>query len=311
MQINGVTHVYGIIGDPVAHSLSPLMQNTAFAARNIAAVYVPFHVISSELAKAISGMRALDVKGLNVTIPHKECVLPFLDGVDSAAKLIGAVNTIVNRAGQLIGYNTDGLGLLRSLKTDLRIDLNSETEVIILGAGGAARAAIVTLAQQGVKAITILNRSEHRAQSLVDRYSDVFPLVTFRSFSYEGGSPRIQDTKGAVDPHVVDKNSEQIKKYFKKCHLIVNSTSIGLSGESFNVLSWQDINKSAVVYDMVYAAQPTPLVRAATAAGFVACDGLGMLAAQGEAAFELWTGQCVDGLMRAVLEQHVADLASR
>jgi len=311
VQIDGATSVYGIIGDPVAHSLSPLMQNAAFAAKNIPAVYVAFHVASTGLAAAVAGLRSLGVKGANVTIPHKESVCPFLDAIDSSAELIGAVNTIVNTAGQLVGYNTDGLGLLRSLKADLNVTLNATSEVIILGAGGAARAAVVALAQQGVRSITILNRSEHRAQALVARYSGVFPQVTFRALNFNSGLP---NTHGGVAGGGFNddstSNCKQLTNFLKKCHLIVNSTSIGLSGESFNVLPWEDVNKKAVVFDMIYAAQPTPLVSAATTAGFFACDGLGMLAAQGEAAFELWTGQCVDGLMRAALEQHVAVMAS-
>lgn len=310
MHIDATTNIYGIIGDPVAHSLSPLMQNAAFAAINMDAVYVPFNVSSADLSSAVAGLRSLGVKGVNVTIPHKESVLPLLDSVDSGAELIGAVNTVVNRSGQLVGYNTDGLGLLRSLKVDLHIELNSETEVIILGAGGAARAAIVALAQLGVRSITIINRSEQRAQSLVARYSALFPYVTFIALSFASGAPRNKAGEGNAGVGEPAGDRVESTEYFKKCHLIVNSTSIGLSGESFNVLPWENVNKNAVVYDMIYAAQPTPLVVSAIAAGFHACDGLGMLSAQGEAAFELWTGQCVDGLMRAVLQQHVAKLAS-
>jgi len=297
VDITAKTGVYGIIGDPVAHSLSPLMQNAAFAASNIPAVYVPFHVCAAGLADAIAGMRALDIRGINVTIPHKESVCSLLDEIDSSAALIGAVNTIVNRSGKLVGYNTDGLGLLRSLELDLKVSLNAQSEVVILGAGGAARAAIVALAQLGVSSITVLNRTVHRAQSLIERYAAVFPQVSFAAMSLGGAM-----SDGQVKHDDIVENSVQLIKVFKNCHLIVNSTSIGLSGESFNVLPWTNINSNAVVYDMIYASQATPLVRAAREAGFVACDGLGMLAAQGEAAFALWTGQCAEGVMRNILE---------
>ncbi|MDY0189408.1 MAG: shikimate dehydrogenase [Desulfuromonas sp.] len=311
MKIDGTTQIYGIIGDPVAHSLSPVMQNAAFAACGIDAVYVPFHVASAGLAAAVAGMRALGVQGINVTIPHKESILPLLDAVDRGAELIGAVNTVINKSGTLVGYNTDGLGLLHSLQSDLQVVLSAETEVIILGAGGAARAAIVTIAQQGVRSITILNRSEQRAQALVARYSAQFPQVTFRSAAYITNRGATGDTGCGSSAYLRSTSEAQTTEYFKKCHLIVNSTSIGLSGESFNVIPWKNVNKTAVVYDMIYAAHATPLVRAATEAGFVACDGLGMLAAQGEAAFELWTGKSAVGLMRTVLEQQVADCAPR
>ena len=119
MSLTGTSRIYGILGDPVAHSLSPLMQNQAFRSLAIDAIYVPFHVIAEQLPQAIEGLRALDVAGVNLTIPHKEAVLPLLDQIDAGAALIGAVNTVVNRQGRLIGYNTDGLGFLRSAEQEL------------------------------------------------------------------------------------------------------------------------------------------------------------------------------------------------
>ena len=173
-MIRGTTQVYGIIGDPIKHSLSPVMQNAAFAAMDMDAVYVPFHVAPQALGDAIRGLRALAVQGVNVTIPHKEAVCSFLDEIDLDAELIGAVNTIVRRDDKLIGYNTDGIGLVNSLKSDLGVEL-AGCHVVVLGAGGAARAAIVALAQQGVRAVVVVNRNVDRAVHLVERYLDHFP----------------------------------------------------------------------------------------------------------------------------------------
>lgn len=270
ITVSGHTDVYGIFGDPVKHSLSPVMQNAAFSALNIDAIYVPFHVSAQGLPQAVEGLRALNIRGVNVTIPHKEAVCSLLDDIDDAARLIGAVNTIVNKDGQLVGYNTDGVGLVRSLKVDLGFEPTAHKRVIVLGAGGAARAAIVALAQQGVAHIDIVNRNVERAQGLVERYAPHFTQVGFAGVSL---------------------CEQKLTTMFRGCDLIINSTSIGLSGESFNVLPWVVLKKGSAVYDMVYTSQITPLVSDARAAGFVACDGLGMLAAQGEEAFKLWTGR--------------------
>lgn len=282
--VTGQTNVYGILGDPVKHSLSPVMQNAAFSALDMDAIYLPFHVTPQGLPHAVDGLRALNVRGVNVTIPHKEAVCSLIDVVDDAAYLIGAVNTIVNRGGQLVGYNTDGIGFIRSLKTDLGFEPSEQKRVIVLGAGGAARAAVVALAKQGVAHIDIVNRNVHRAQELVDRYAPHFDQVSFASAPLCG---------------------QKITSLFGDCDLIINSTSIGLSGESFNVLPWKSLKKGSVVYDMVYTPHGTPLVRDALAAGFVACNGLGMLAAQGEEAFELWTGR-TSGMMAKTLQEYLS-----
>ena len=269
MTISGRTQIYGILGDPVQHSLSPTMQNAAFSALGMDAVYVPFHVLPDGLEQAVAGLKALQVKGVNVTVPHKERVCSFMDRLDDEAALIGAVNTVVRQGEELVGFNTDGLGLVQSLKTDLNVELQQQN-VTVLGAGGAARSAIVALAQQGVKKLTVANRSIDRAQQLVERYQGAFPDVDFLATSLA---------------------SEVLAKVISEADLIVNSTSLGLSGESFNVIPWHVVRRPCRIYDMIYAAQGTPLVLEARERGYHCCDGLGMLIAQGEAAFRLWTGK--------------------
>nr|WP_320050581.1 shikimate dehydrogenase [uncultured Desulfuromonas sp.] len=267
--ICGTTQIYGILGDPIQHSLSPKMQNAAFASVGLDAVYVPFHVVPDQLSHAVSGLRALQVCGVNVTVPHKEAICHLLDRLDDDAALIGAVNTVVRHDDELVGYNTDGIGLIHSLQEDLGVDVQGK-HVTLLGAGGAAKSAIVALARQGVKTLVIANRTSERAQRLIDRYQPSFPEVTFivSSLTCDGLAPVVSETD-----------------------VIVNSTSLGLSGESFNVIPWQFVKAQCCLYDMIYSARGTPLVVLAREHGFRCCDGLGMLIAQGKAAFQLWTGQ--------------------
>lgn len=288
MRVLGTTQVYAILGDPVKHSLSPIMQNAAFAAFGIEAIYVPFHVAAEHLPAAVAGLRALKVRGVNVTIPHKEAICPLLDRLDATARLIGAVNTVVLRDGKLVGYNTDGAGLIRALERGLGFDPAGQ-RVLVLGAGGAARAAVVALAQSGARQVDIANRSIARAQSLVARYAGHFQQTCFTALAL---------------------NDKDLAASIKNADLIINSTSIGLSGESFNVLVWSDLKDGCVVYDMVYQPPTTALVRDARAAGIAAGDGLGMLAAQGEIAFQLWTGIAPGSTLSMALDAYLAAPAS-
>lgn len=283
MSLTGKSRVYGILGDPVGHSLSPLMQNQAFRSLAIDAIYVPFHVTSDQLPQAVEGLRALDIAGVNLTIPHKEAVLPLLDQIDARAALIGAVNTVVNRQGRLIGYNTDGLGFLRSAEQELDYH-PKQSQIVMLGAGGACRAAVVALADAQVASICIANRSTKRAQRLVDELQAQFSGVTFTAVSYD---------------------SSTFFAMLEVADFIVNTTSVGLKGDSLNFLPLENIKPSALIYDMVYSCIETPLLKAAYSQGLRAVDGLGMLASQGEEAFYLWTGKRpASGMMRNCLEEY-------
>ncbi|MDO3376783.1 shikimate dehydrogenase [Geoalkalibacter halelectricus] len=285
-NIFGSTRILGIFGDPVAHSLSPLMQNQALRQAGIDAVYVPFHVRPADLAGAVAALRHLNILGVNVTVPHKEAVLPLLDEVDENARLIGAVNTIVNRAGHLHGYNTDGEGFLHSLRDDLGFE-PAARRVLLLGAGGACRAALVVLAQAGVAEIRIANRNVERAQTLIDSFAATFPGTTFAALPL-AQCPEFQAAAADID-------------------LLVNTTSLGLAGEEI-LLPWEGFPPRCAVYDMVYRRGGTVFCRRAAAKGHLTADGLGMLAAQGERAFELWTGQPPPfGVMKSRLLAEPAD----
>ena len=170
--INGSTKIYGIIGDPVAHSLSPLMQNRAFAACGLDCCYVPFRVDAAGLPAAVAAVRALGLGGVNVTIPHKERVVAYLDEVDRSAAMIGAVNTIVNRDGRLIGYNTDGAGWLASLHEG-GFDPGGR-RVVLLGAGGAARAVSSVMVQSGIRSLAIFDVIGSKAEKLA---ADLAPVA--------------------------------------------------------------------------------------------------------------------------------------
>ncbi|APG25396.1 shikimate dehydrogenase [Syntrophotalea acetylenica] len=280
MMIRGTTRVFGIFGHPVDHSLSPLMHNAAFRALGMDAVYVPFAVAPVRLGEAVAALRALRIAGVNVTIPHKETVLAYLDEVDAAARLIGAVNTVHNRDGYLVGYNTDGTGLIRSLAADLAFDPAGK-RVLLLGAGGASRAALVALAETGAAWIGVANRTRPKAENLVAEFRDHFPGTDFA---------------------VLDLAASALAAVCPSVNLLLNGTSIGLKGEVFDALPWQQLNRAAVVCDIVYRSPDTPLVMTARSRGHRATGGLGMLIAQGEAAFRIWTGQEPPaGVMRQAL----------
>ena len=280
MVIKGTTRVYGIIGCPVKHSLSPVMQNQAFAACGMDAVYIPWQVTPEHLGDAVNGLRALGVCGFNVTIPHKTAILPLLDELDESAARAEAVNTVRNDGGKLLGFNTDGDGLVKSLQTDLDCSVSGKS-VVIAGAGGAARGAVPALCRAGAKKIAVANRSAGPARNLVDlmrkHYSSTELLAT-------DGYDAFPDLLADAD-------------------ILINTTSLGMNNEKIPYLNFAATSKNLVVYDMVYSPPVTPLLTDAALTGLRGCNGLGMLAAQGELAFAIWTGQAPPlGLMKQSLQ---------
>lgn len=278
-SLSGSCGVFGIIGYPVRHTLSPVMQNAAMQACGLDGVFVPFDVQPERLGEAVAGLRALGIRGVNVTIPHKTCVVPYLDGLDESAAAAGAVNTISNEDGRLVGYNTDGDGLVRSLAEEFAFTPEDST-VIIIGAGGAARGAVAAICRAGARRITIANRSRDRATALVTAMGGRYP-----------------DTVLAVADY-----GEQLTPALQEADLVVNSTSLGMNGEVIAGLDLEALHRNSVVYDMVYAPPVTPLLQEARRLGLRYANGLGMLAAQGELAFHIWTGILPPiGLMKRVL----------
>ena len=268
-RVSGKTRVCGLIGDPVEHSMSPVMHNAAFREMGLDYLYVPFRVKPEALGEAIEGMRALNIKGLNVTIPHKVAVLQLLDELDPLAEKIGAVNTIVNDDGLLKGYNTDASGCLQAL-----LEKGVEPEgknVVLLGAGGAARAVSFILADRGAH-LVILNRPEELdwAQELAGRISQIFG-------------------KEVVAQEL---NSGNLAKHLGNADILVNATSVGMSPNIDETPVTADLLKPGlIVYDIIYNPIKTRLLREAEIAGAKTIGGLDMLVWQGALAFEKWTGQ--------------------
>ncbi len=275
MVISGMTRILGIIGDPVRHSRSPQMQNRALVTAGLDYIYVPFHVLPELLPQAIAGFRALGIHGFNVTVPHKVAVAPLLDRLSPEAEQIGAVNTVHNQDGQLVGYNTDGVGLVVSLREELGFDPHG-ANLLVVGAGGAARAAIHALCTGGADKVLIVNRSSDRAVALAERYGALFPQVRLEGVGTCSGSLRDHD-------------------------LLLNTTTVGMDGLSL-AADPASLGDQAVVYDMIYAPAESPLLVAARRRGLRCANGFGMLAAQGERAFTIWTGvEPCQGLMKSVL----------
>jgi shikimate dehydrogenase len=278
--LSGKTRVVGIIGCPVRHSLSPNMQNAALRACALDYIYVPFEVTPENLTEAVSGLRALGVHGFNVTIPHKTAIIPLLDQLDPSAEEAGAVNTVCLCDGLMIGYNTDGDGLLASLAEDLEY-IPGAGLILILGAGGAARGAVAALCRAGATRIIIMNRSEEAAAVLTVEMHRRYPKVVLETVR-----------PGELDPGSLATLS-----------LVLNTTSLGMKGERIDSLDLAVLPHSVQVYDMVYSTAGTPFVQEAVARGLRAVNGRGMLAAQGERAFLIWTGRMPPhGLMKRELQ---------
>lgn len=266
MGISGKTKVYGVIGDPIEHSLSPVMQNAAFEAAKLDCVFLAFTVKSENVEKAAAGVRAMGIRGLNVTMPHKNAVVSFLDEVDPNAKLINAVNTVKNVGGKLYGLNTDGVGALNALREN-RVDPKGK-KVTLLGAGGAARAVAFALAGEADE-ICIVNRTLAAAADLANLLHERF---NSKVFAY------------ALSPLTV-------KATVAEADLLINASSIGMKPNANQTpVPRRWLKKDMAVMDIVYNPVETKLARDAKAAGAKVVSGVEMLIYQGAASFEFWTG---------------------
>ncbi len=263
--ISSKTKICGIIGDPIEHTMSPVMHNAAFKNKGVDYVYLAFRVKKEELSKAIEGMRALNIRGLNITIPHKVAVIPFLDELDSLADKIGAINTVVNNDGVLKGYNTDATGFLQALR-ERGIEPKGKS-VVILGAGGASRAISFILAERG-SSLVILNRTWDKAKICTDRISEIFQR----------------------EATALKLDRENLAAALSKADILINATSVGMSPNIDETPVTSDLLRpSLVVYDIVNNPIKTRLQREAEAVGAKTISGLDMLVWQGALAFEKWT----------------------
>ena len=266
MQITGQTKIVGIIGDPVKHSHSPQIHNAAFAASGMDYVYVPFHVRSDDLHAAIEGFKAINVVGINVTIPHKQSVLPLLDEISREATLIGAVNTLIIREGKISGDNTDAPGFLQAMQ-EAGCDAPQGGSAVVIGAGGSARAIVVALALAGLRSIVLTNRTVSRAVTLATDLSE----KTGVSICGMGlDDPRLSDAVATSQ-------------------LIVNTASASMDVSHPLLIRPEWLAPQSIVYDIVYTPPETRLLQAAAERGCHTIGGLGMLVHQGAIAFEEWT----------------------
>ncbi|RSL31549.1 shikimate dehydrogenase [Salibacterium salarium] len=272
--------LYGLLGHPVGHSLSPVMQNDQFAEQGLPSFYHAFNVPPEHLKDAVQGLKALDISGFNVTVPHKIEVMEYLDEIDEEARIIGAVNTVVKQKDKWVGYNTDGRGYVESLLSKTG-DTLKESNVLVIGAGGAARAVVTALSFQGVRHLTITNRTYSKAETLreqVPQNSNITVLTT-----------------------------EEAEKENPTFDIIINTTSIGMSPDT-DKTPWRTDNMkpNCLCSDLIYNPLKTKWLKEAERHGADTLNGVGMFVGQGAFAFYTWTGVWPDlQRMNDVVMQHL------
>jgi shikimate dehydrogenase len=280
----GRADIFGIIGFPVKHTLSPHFQNAAFASLGMDAVYIPLEVAPDKLKSAFASIKALGFSGINVTIPHKQAVLRLADKLSPEAKGIGAANTIVFRNGRSKAYNTDGEGFIRSLKSDLKIDPKGMS-VFLFGCGGAAKAIAFVLAREGAKNISFVDQEEKRARELAAKTKRDFPRCATKYIPF---------VKHRIDEETLWSD------------LLVNASPVGMHKGDPCIVSPGALHNGLAVYDIVYNPPATPLLKEAKKRGIRASNGLGMLLYQGVLSFEYFTGRKAPvSVMRSALKKAV------
>lgn len=266
MRINGSTELYGIIGYPARHTFSPAMHNAAFQSLGINAAYVAFEVKPQDLHSAIQCLKALGVRGLNVTAPHKERVLKYLDEIEKEAELIGAVNTIALKDGRSKGFNTDGKGFVKSLQEEFGIS-PSGRRFFIIGSGGASKAISFSLALSGAGRIVVVDEITDKAITLAKALS----------------------MHTSCEAIALKKENKAIKEMVLNSDVLINATPCGMKVTDPKIIEPDFIYKGLLVYDIIYNPRTTALLREARNRGAVTANGTGMLLNQGALAFTVWT----------------------
>lgn len=263
----------GVFGDPVAHSLSPQMQNAALKECKIDMQYARFQIAPGELGEALKLMKDSDFVGLNLTLPHKVAAVSYLDSLDENAKRIGAVNTIKIDNGKLAGFNTDGRGFARAIREEFAVDLR-DLRVMVLGAGGAARAIALQCAKEHCERLVISNRTFDKAKALTNELGEFFvgPKVL-------GPVPRL---------HAIPWEESAFRFQIGHTDLVVNATPLGLDRAHASPIPTRLLEPHLMIYDTIYSSERTPFIAAAIEAGARSANGLSMLLHQGALAFEIW-----------------------
>ena len=281
-MISGKTRVHGIFGYPVEHTFSPGMHNAAFKKISMDACYVAFPVHPEKLGDAMKAIIPLGLHGLNVTVPHKEKVMPFLNELSEEARLIGAVNTIEVRDGKLVGHNTDGRGFIRSLKEEAGFKPKGK-KFLIIGSGGAARAISFSLALAGAGQIALRDVDSPKAEALV------------------------RDLREKAGAHAISVGEDDISKHAADADCLINATPLGLKKTDPLPIRKEHILKKHLVCDLVYNPPETPLLKASKTIGAQRLSGLGMLLYQGVIAFEIWTNKKAPvQVMKSALARQIA-----
>ena len=268
MKIDGYTRLAAVVANPIKHSISPFIHNSAFEATNTNGVYLAWEVDATELAETVANIRRYQMFGINLSMPYKEQVIPYLDQLSAEACLIGAVNTVVNREGTLIGYNTDGKGFFKSLPS-FKI---SKKRLVLLGAGGAAKAILAQAILDGVSQISVFVRSSSMEKT--------------RSYL-----EKIQNATGfRVDLFALE-DVQNLQDSITQADLLVNATNVGMDGSSQPIPTSIVLPEKLLVADVIYQPFETPFLKWAKEQGNEAINGLGMLLYQAAEAFEFWTGK--------------------
>ncbi|MDR3291048.1 MAG: shikimate dehydrogenase [Methanobrevibacter sp.] len=273
MIITGNGKVFGLIGDPIGHSLSTFMHNAVFKELNLDYAYLPFNVKKENLSNAINGAKSLNIKGLNVTIPHKINVMKFMDEIDFVAAMIGAVNTIKFENGKTIAYNTDGIGAIKSLE---KITSLKNKKIIILGAGGASRAVSFQLAISGINELLILNRNTEKSKYLInDLKNKLNNSDNFSDFN--------KDTKFNYGDFNI------LKENIKDCDILINATPVGLyPNANVSPIDENILHSDLIVYDLIYNPIETKLIKDAKKVDGKTLSGVKMLVYQGAESLKIW-----------------------
>ncbi len=268
-QTNSDLKVYGIFGYPLAHTVSPAIQNCAFDFYRLRSIYFAFERSPDRFRYLMQRVRSLVLNGFNITVPFKEAVIPYLDRLNSDARVVGAVNTVKKEKNRWVGYNTDVYGFLASLKK-VRFKAKNKA-VVVLGAGGSARAVLFALGKAGAGKITVANRTLSRAGKLARKFRKMFPRIKWNAVSLKGSS---------------------LKAFLPEADLLVNTTKAGLKAQDPLLIPKSFFPKRKIlVYDLIYKPSETKLMKTAKRLGHRIINGETMLLYQGAKAFEIWTGR--------------------
>lgn len=271
MQIDGHTRLAAVVARPIKHSISPFIHNAAFDKTGVNGVYVAWDIPEEELAATVANVKRYDMFGINISMPYKQAIMQYVDELTDSADLIGAVNTVINKDGKLIGHNTDGVGFFRSLATYAAFEVKDKV-MTILGAGGAGTAIIAQAALNGAKTIYVFNQTDFLAETVqkADKITQATG-VTIQVFPIE--------------------NLDLIQDKILESDLLVNATSVGMDGTSMLLKEDTQFPAGIQVADVIYQPFETPFLRLVRSKGLPAINGLGMLLFQAAEAFEAWTGE--------------------